>query len=237
MRIRDYFRRLPHIWCPGCGNGTIINAMLRAIDEVGLKKDEIVAVSGIGCFGRATGYLDFYTLHTTHGRALAFATGIKLMKPEMKVFVLMGDGDAAAIGGNHLIHAARRDIDLIAIVANNSIYGMTGGQVSPTTPEMAKTTTTPEGCKERPFDLCELVLAAGGSYVARWTTYHVRQLQNSIKEALEHPGFSFIEVFSQCPVQFGRRNKKDHIQMLREFKEKSSLEGGGDKIKIGVFRR
>jgi len=237
VRIREYFRRLPHIWCPGCGNGTIINAMLHAIDELGLKKEEIVAVSGIGCFGRATGYLDFYTLHTTHGRAPAFATGIKLIKPEMKVFVLMGDGDAAAIGGNHLIHAARRDIDLIAIVANNSIYGMTGGQASPTTPEMAKTTTTPAGCKERPFDLCELVMAAGASYVARWTTYHVRQLKSSIKEAIEHPGFSFIEVLSQCPTQFGRRNKMDHIQMLRKFKEETSLRGEEGKIKIGVFRR
>jgi len=211
--------------------------MLRAIDELEIQKDEIVAVSGIGCFGRATGYLDFHTIHTTHGRALAFATGIKLMKPEMNVFVLMGDGDAAAIGGNHLIHSARRDLDLIAIVANNSIYGMTGGQVSPTTPERARTTTTPEGCKERPFDLCNLVMAAGASYVARWTTAHPLQLKSSIKEAINHDGFSFIEVLSQCPTQFGRRNKMDHIRMLRKFKEETSLKEEDGKIRIGVFRR
>lgn len=199
--------RLPHIWCPGCGNGLVVHALLKAVHQLSLDQDRVVVVAGIGCAGRAAGYLDFDTLHTTHGRALAFATGVKLGRPDLTVIVLMGDGDAAAIGGNHLIHAARRNIDLTAIVFNNSIYGMTGGQASPLTPAGGKGTTAPLGSAERPFDLAALVQGAGGTYVARATTYHNRLLTDLIKGGLTHRGFSFIEAVTYCPTSYGRQNK------------------------------
>jgi len=212
-----YFRqeKLPHIWCPGCGNGIVLGAFARALEELGIEQDETVVVSGIGCSSRATTYLDFNTLHTTHGRALAFATGIKLAKPELQVFVIMGDGDSTAIGGNHLIHACRRNIDITAIIINNNIYGMTGGQYSPLTPRGKKATTAPYGMVERNFDLSELVKGAGATYVARGTTYHSKQLAELIAAGARNKGFSVIEAVSQCPVSYGRRNKmKSALEML-----------------------
>jgi 2-oxoglutarate ferredoxin oxidoreductase subunit beta len=222
--VRDYLRSdaLPHIWCPGCGHGIILGAILRALAKLDPPKDDVAVVSGIGCAARAPGYLDFNTLHTTHGRALAFATGIKLAKPHMKVIVLTGDGDAAAIGGNHLIHAARRNIGITTICFNNSIYGMTGGQYSPTTPVGATATTAPYGHLEPAFDLCELAKAAGASLVARGTAYHTVALADLVYQGLQNDGFSFIEAISQCPVSYGRRNKMgDAVDMLKWQKENS----------------
>lgn len=207
--VKKYLRlnRLPHIWCSGCGNGIVLRSLTRAFDLLNCDQDKTVVVSGIGCSSRATGYLDFCTLHTTHGRALAFATGIKLARPELKVFVLMGDGDSIGIGGNHFIHAARRNIDITAIIFNNSIYGMTGGQSSPLSPLSSKATTAPYGTFERPFDLAELARAAGATYVARGTTYHANMLAQLIKKGAEHKGFSVIEAVTACPISYGRRNK------------------------------
>ena len=205
--IYNYLRtdkKFPPIWCAGCGNGIVMGSMLRAIAAIGLDKDKVAVVSGIGCSGRTSTYVDFNTLHTTHGRALTFATGLKLARPELTVLVAMGDGDALAIGGNHFIHAARRNIDLTVIMINNGIYGMTGGQVAPTTPLQGRTQTSPYGNLEPPFDVCELARSAGATYVARWTAAHPVQLLRTIKEGIEHPGFTFIEVMAQCPTQAGR---------------------------------
>ncbi len=199
--------KMPHIWCPGCGNGIVLSALVRAFNKLNYDQDQTVIVSGIGCSSRASGYLDFNTLHSTHGRALAFATGIKLARPEINVFVLMGDGDASSIGGNHLIHAARRNIDLTAVIFNNSIYGMTGGQYSPLTPQDNRATTAPYGTFERPFDLVELAKAAGATYIARGTTYHSAMLTKLIITGASHKGFSLIEAVTACPVSYGRRNK------------------------------
>jgi len=209
--------------CPGCGNGIIAHSALRAIDELDMDMDTFVFVSGIGCAGWIPSpYFNADTLNTTHGRPIAFATGVKLSKPETNVMVFSGDGDLAAIGGNHFIHAARRNIGLTVLCVNNGIYGMTGGQAAPTTPHDAKTTTTPYGNPEREFDLCELAQAAGAPYVARWTTYHPRQLTRSVKKALNRKGFSFIEVISQCPVQFGKRTGAGNaVQMMQRYKENS----------------
>jgi len=220
----DYFRmeRLPHIWCPGCGHGTVTGALVRAIDKLGLDKNNIVLVSGIGCSSRAVGYLDFDTLHTTHGRALAFATGVKHSRPNLKVIVMMGDGDCAAIGGNHFIHAARRNIDITTIIMNNSIYGMTSGQYSPTTPQGMLGTTAPYGNVEHEFDLCELAKAAGASYVARATSYHVTLLQEVIEKALVNKGFSVVETLTQCPTYFGRKNKiGGPVELLNWIKDRT----------------
>jgi len=198
---------MPHIWCVGCGNGIITNAVLRAIDKLQLDPQNIVVVSGIGCSSRAPGYLNFNTLHTTHGRALAFATGVKHGNPKLKVIVLTGDGDCAAIGGNHLIHACRRNIDLTTVVFNNAIYGMTSGQFSPLTPEGSYATTAPYGNIDRSFDLCSLAAAAGASFVARSTTYHASHLSQMIEQGLQNEGFSLIEAMTHCPTYFGRRNR------------------------------
>jgi len=207
--VEKYLRteKLPHIWCAGCGNGIVLGAMVRAFEKMGCNQNNTVIVSGIGCSSRAAGYMDFNTLHTTHGRALAFATGIKMAKPGIDVFVIMGDGDAASIGGIHLIHAARRNIDLTAIIFNNQIYGMTGGQYSPLTPPGSIATTAPYHTIERNFDLPELARVAGATYVARGTTYHAAMLTNLITAGAAHKGFSLIEVVTACPVSFGRRNK------------------------------
>jgi len=220
--MEPYFReeKLPHIWCPGCGNGIVMGSLVKAIDKLQLDRDKTVIVSGIGCSSRASGYLDFNTLHTTHGRALAFATGIKMVNPELTVFVLMGDGDSTAIGGNHFIHAARRNIDLNAIIFNNNIYGMTGGQYSPLTPPGSRATTAPYGTVERSFDLAELAKAAGATYVARSTTYHTKPLANLIGSAVNNNGFSVVEAMTQCPVSYGRKNKLgDAANMLLWYKE------------------
>ncbi|MGA2545373.1 MAG: 2-oxoacid:ferredoxin oxidoreductase subunit beta [Rectinemataceae bacterium] len=218
----SYFRQdsLPHIWCPGCGHGTVTGSLVRAIQRLDLDKNKVCIVSGIGCSSRAVGYLDFDTLHTAHGRALAFATGIKLSRPELKVIVMTGDGDCTAIGGNHFIHAARRNIDITTIVMNNNIYGMTSGQYSPMTPKGMYGTTAPYGNLERSFDLCELAKAAGATYVARATSYHVPLLIDLIESALRNKGFSVVEAVVQCPTYFGRKNKVGGpVEMLNWIKE------------------
>lgn len=222
--VKRYLRRdrLPHIWCPGCGHGIVLSALVRAIHTVGLSQDNTVIVSGIGCSSRASGYMDFDTIHTTHGRALAFATGVKMARPELKVIVLTGDGDASAIGGNHLIHAARRNIGITTICLNNNIYGMTSGQFSPATPTCALATTSPYGNIDTPFDLCELVKGAGASYVARGTAYQARQLEKLMVKALQNDGFSFIEAVDQCPTYYGRKNKLgDAYAMMKKQGEAS----------------
>lgn len=222
--ILKYFRqdRLPHIWCPGCGHGTVTGALLRAIARLKLDKNKVCVVSGIGCSSRAPGYLDFDTLHTAHGRALAFATGIKLARPDLKVIVMTGDGDCTAIGGNHFIHAARRNIDITTIVMNNNIYGMTSGQYSPMTPKGFLGTTAPYGTVEPSFDLCKLAEAAGATYVARGTSYHVQLLVDLIEQALMNKGFSVVEALTQCPTYFGRKNRVGGpVEMLEWIKNRT----------------
>lgn len=218
----DYYLRtrfLPHIWCPGCGHGTVLNALVRSVDELALKKNELVMVSGIGCSARISGYLDFHTLHTLHGRALAFATGVKLSRPELTILVPMGDGDALAIGGNHFIHAARRNIDITVLILNNSIYGMTGGQFSPTTGCGVEAATAPYQTIDKPFDPVELARAAGATFVARTTTYHVHELQQYITRAIAHRGFSVVEVLTQCPTHYGSRTgAPEPVEMLARYK-------------------
>ncbi len=213
-------KKFPSVWCPGCGNGIVMGAFIRAVDKLGYDRDNVAVVSGIGCSSRLPVYLDFNTLHTTHGRALAFATGVKFAKPNMKVVVITGDGDALAIGGNHFIHACRRNIDITAILINNYIYGMTGGQGSPTTPAKAFSTTTPYGNVEKQFEPCELAIGAGSSFVGRGTVYHYPQLEKLIMQAMEHKGFSLIEVMSNCHTYFGRLNRQgDATTMMNFFKE------------------
>ncbi len=199
--------RLPHIWCPGCGLGMVMGALLRALTSAGCDIDKTALVSGIGCTGRAAGYVKTDSFHVTHGRALPFATGLKIARPDMKVIVFSGDGDLAAIGGNHLIHAARRNIDMTVICVNNFIYGMTGGQQGPTTPTTKQTTTTRQGNIERPFNLPYLVGACGGAYVARWTAAQARQMTRAFIEAIRKKGFSFVEIISPCPTYYGRMNE------------------------------
>lgn len=231
--VKKYFRKdkLPHIWCPGCGNGIVTRAIVKAIDDLGLDKDDICVVSGIGCSSRAPGYLDFNTLHTTHGRALAFATGIKLANPNLHLIVISGDGDASAIGGNHLIHASRRNIDLTYIVFNNNTYGMTGGQYSPTTPTNDKASTAPFGNIDNNFDLCELSKAAGASFVARGTVYSVNSLEKLIAKAIVNKGFSFVETITTCPTYYGRKNKKgDSVDMINFLKENAVIKAAYDKL-------
>jgi 2-oxoglutarate ferredoxin oxidoreductase subunit beta len=201
--------RMPHIWCPGCGIGIAMRCYAQAILESGLPARRHVVVSGIGCSGRVAGYMKLDSYHTTHGRAIAFATGLKLANPALMVTVFSGDGDLAAIGGNHLIHAARRNIDVKVICINNFNYGMTGGQLGPTTPHTARTTTSPYGNPELPFNLPYLLAAAGANYVSRWTTLHVRQVKRDILHTFEKPGFTFVEVLAPCPVGFGKSNSID----------------------------
>ncbi len=226
--IHEFMRidHLPHIWCPGCGNGVIMRDVAVAIQElmddpeVKLNREKVVIVSGIGCSSRAAGYMDFNSIHTTHGRAIAFATGIKFAKPELEVIVLTGDGDCSAIGGNHLIHAARRNMGLTVVTFNNDIYGMTGGQYSPTTPAGDKATTAPYGSLDRPFDIAQLAAGAGATFTARGSVYHVRETIDLIKQGIRHKGFSLIDVYSVCPTYYGRKNHKGGpVEMLRWQKE------------------
>ena len=244
----EYLRveELPTIWCPGCGIGIIMGAFVRALKELKIKREEVVVVSGIGCTGRITTYLRMDAAHVLHGRAIPFALGVKLANPKLKVIVIGGDGDILGIGGNHLIHAARRNIDMLVIVVNNGVYAMTGGQVAPTTPKGCRTTTSPYGNVERPFNVVSLASSAGATYVARWTTAHPLQLKESIKEGLTRRGFSLIEVFSQCPTIYGRLNNLNGAPaMLRLLAEKSVIKKGirpeeavadwGDTIVCGVF--
>jgi 2-oxoglutarate ferredoxin oxidoreductase subunit beta len=224
-RLLKYLRQevLPTTFCVGCGGGTVLSTFAHAVDEMGLDPKNMVAVTGIGCSSWIPSpYFLCDTLHTTHGRAVAFACGVKVMKPDMDVIIIAGDGDLAGIGGNHLIHAARRNIDMAVFLVNNFIYGMTGGQVSPTTPFGIKTTTTPYRNVEHPMQIADLVAAAGASYVARWTTFHAFQLMESMQYAIEKKGFAFIEIVSQCPVSFGKSaGQKDAVTALHHFKDNS----------------
>ena len=235
--VEDFLRmdRIPHIWCPGCGIGTSVNCFTRALIESNADLDKIAIVSGIGCSGRVAGYLKLDSFHTTHGRAIPFATGLKLAKPELDVFVYSGDGDLFAIGGNHIIHAARRNMDLKVICVNNLIYAMTGGQGAPTTPLDAISTTAPYGTHEPSFNLPYLAEAAGATYVARWTTFHVRQFSKSIKEVLNRKGFSFIEVLSPCPTLFQRRNKQgDGLAAMKMYKELGKTKHAAPTAEVGL---
>ncbi len=247
MNFYDYLRdtkKFPSVWCPGCDMGIFVRALINAIDKSGYTQDEVVVVSGIGCSGRATAYLDFCTLHTTHGRALTFSTGLKLANPKLKIITIMGDGDSVAIGGNHFIHAARRNMDITALIVNNSIYGMTGGQVSPGTPQGTITTTTPYGHLENPFDICELAKVAGSNFVARSTVFNVHLTEKLIGQAIKKKGFSVVEIVSQCPVHYGKRTgfksavqmlewQRDNAVMINKETEQKELPPG--KFPIGVM--
>jgi 2-oxoglutarate ferredoxin oxidoreductase subunit beta len=216
--------RIPHIWCPGCGIGTVFNAVLIAIKNTGLDPNSIAMVSGIGCTGRMAGYIKIDSFHTTHGRALPFATGLKLAQPQTKVIVVSGDGDLFAIGGNHFIHSARRNMDITVICVNNLNYGMTGGQQAPSTPFGGKTTTSVNGSPEEPFNFCYLASSCGATYVARWTAMQVRSLRSSITEALQKTGFSFVEVITPCPSSYGRRNRMGSaLEMLKFYHGRSVI--------------
>lgn len=227
--------RIPHIWCPGCGIGTTVNCFARALLDCGVDLNKVAVVSGIGCSGRVAGYVKLDSFHTTHGRAIPFATGLKLANPSLNVVVYSGDGDLSAIGGNHLIHAARRNIDLKVICVNNFIYAMTGGQSGPTTPATATTSTSPYGAFEPAFNLPHLVDAAGAVYVARWTAFHVRQLTRSMTEIFNKKGFCFIEVLSPCPTLFERRNKLgEGLDTMKYYKEKSKVRNGAPTSEVGL---
>ena len=235
--LSKYLREamMPHIWCSGCGNGIILNCFIQALDELQMDLDKLVVVSGIGCIGRVAGYTNTNSFHTTHGRPIAFATGVKLATPELDVVIISGDGDLFAIGGNHFIHAARRNIGIKVICANNFNYGMTGGQQGPTTPLEALTTTSPYGNIEHPFNLVHLAAASGSTYVARWTTLHVRRLTESIKKLLQKEGFCFIEVISPCPEIFGRYNKmRTGLEMMEWFRKASVVENFTDPAKAEI---
>lgn len=246
--IHQYLRhnkKFPHVLCPGCGHGILLGSLVRSVHGLGLPKDDVVLVAGIGCSGRLAVYVDFNTVHTTHGRALTFATGIKMANPGLKVICIMGDGDALSIGGNHLIHAARRNIGVTALVLNNNIYGMTGGQCSPTTPEGCWSMTSPFGQLEKPFDIVELGRAAGANFVARGTVFHIHRLDRILTQAFSRPGFNLVEVVSPCHTQFGRKNKyKTPVDMYRWIKKNvTPLERWQDlpedqregKLPMGVF--
>jgi len=247
-RLKHYLREelLPTAFCQGCGCGTVLNAYAQAIEELQINPKDIISVTGIGCSSWIPSpYFKADTLHTTHGRAIAFATGVKIMKPDAHVVVIAGDGDIAGIGANHLIHAARRNIGISVFLINNMIYGMTGGQVSPLTPIGDKTTTTPYGNPEYPFNIAEFVAAAGANYVSRWTTYHVFPLMEAIQKAMMKDGFAFVEILTQCPTSYGRRiGMRTGEDFLRYFKKNTintlkakdmTPEEIGDKILIGKF--
>ena len=246
--IEKYMRteHLPHIWCAGCGNGILMRNVAQAIDNLGLDRANVVIVSGIGCSSRATGYMDFGTIHATHGRAIAFATGIKLANPDLEVIVITGDGDCGAIGGNHLIHAARRNIGLTVIVFNNNVYGMTGGQFSPTTRLGDSATTAPYGNIDRSFDLAALAYSAGATYAARGNCYHVKKTTELIQRGIQHKGFSFIDCASICPTYYGRKNRKGNaVEMILWQRENTVIRDGypnassavetQDKIVVGLL--
>jgi 2-oxoglutarate ferredoxin oxidoreductase subunit beta len=235
--LDEYLRcdRMPHIWCPGCGLGTVLNCLATCLHERREELEHYAVVSGIGCTGRIAGYIKLDSFHTTHGRALPFATGLRLANPKLKVMVISGDGDLIAIGGNHFIHAARRNVDMTVICVNNLNYGMTGGQVGPTTPLTAITTTTPFGCIELPFNLPHLAAACGAVYVARWTVYHVHRLLRALGEAIDKRGFSFVEIISPCPTTFGRPNAMPSgPDMLKYYKEHGKVNNKADLSTIGI---
>jgi 2-oxoglutarate ferredoxin oxidoreductase subunit beta len=244
MPAREYIRErfFPHIWCPGCGHGIVLNGLVRAIENIGLNKNDIVMVSGIGCSSRIVGYMDFHTLHSIHGRALAFAIGVKMSRPELTLLVPMGDGDALSIGGNHFIHACRRNIDMTAIVMNNRVYGMTGGQYSPLSGFGTMATTAPYTNIDQDFDVVSMATAAGATFVARATAYHVQQLPDILVEAIQHKGFSVVEVMTPCPTYFGRKNKEGSaVDMMENLKTRTTPIGSKAKkenpalIERGIF--
>lgn len=239
--------QLPHVWCPGCGNGTIVKALLQSIGDLGLEQDKVVVISGIGCSGRTPFVLDFNTMHTTHGRALAFAAGVKLANQALHVIVIMGDGDASAIGGNHFIHACRRNLKLTALIFNNGIYGLTGGQQAPTTPTGKRTTTSLAGSIEPAFDLVRLALGAGAGFVARTTSFDHKQMTSYFSQAIAHPGFAVVDVITSCPTYFGRMNDVgepyDLLHYLRDSTTPkdvcsgdTAFAPGADQLPTGVFR-
>ncbi len=245
MSFKKYIRErfFPHIWCPGCGHGTILNAILHAVAELDCDPDHMSMVSGIGCSARISGYVDFHTMHTMHGRALACATGLKMARPELNIIVPMGDGDATAIGGNHFIHACRRNIDMTAIVLNNRIYGMTGGQYSPLSGEGVLATTSPYRSIDRAFDTVDLALGAGATFVARSTAFHVKECISLLKKAIQHKGFSVVEIMSQCPTYFGRKNKiGGAVELMQSYRDTTvpigskKLEENPDLMTRGIFR-
>jgi 2-oxoglutarate/2-oxoacid ferredoxin oxidoreductase subunit beta len=246
--LEPYLRmdRIPHIWCPTCGIGTAVSCFIQAIIETGIDVDKLCIVSGIGCTARVPGYLKMDSYHTTHGRAIPFATGLKLANPELEVVVFSGDGDLIAIGGNHFIHAARRNMDIKIVCVNNFIYGMTGGQVAPTTPLTANCSTTPYGNSETPFSLPYLAASCGATYVARWTALHIRRLTRSMGEMLTRRGFSFTEVLAPCSTLYARRNKLGSgLSLMKFYHDNSEICHGADvndldidyqsTIKVGKF--
>lgn len=246
--IHDYLRhnkKFPHVFCAGCGHGIVLGSLIRSVHALGLSKDDVALVAGIGCSGRIAAYVDFNTVHTTHGRALTFATGIKMANPQLKVITVMGDGDAFSIGGNHLIHAARKNIGVTALVLNNFIYGMTGGQCSSTTPLGAVSQTSPYGQLEKSFDIVKLTSAAGANGVSRGTVFHVNTLDRLIREAIMRPGFNLVEILTPCHTQYGRKNKfKSAVDMYKWLKsnaipvekyEKLKPEEREERIPIGTF--
>nr|WP_321256714.1 2-oxoacid:ferredoxin oxidoreductase subunit beta [uncultured Pseudodesulfovibrio sp.] len=246
--IHQYLRhnkKFPHVLCAGCGHGIVLGTLIRSIHALEIPKDDVVVVAGIGCSGRLAVYVDFNTVHTTHGRALSFATGIKMANPKLNVITIMGDGDALSIGGNHLIHAARRNIGVTALVLNNNIYGMTGGQSSPATPVGSTTMTNPYGQLDSSFDTVELAKGAGANYVARGTVFHVNKLEKIMTEAIERPGFSVVEAITPCHTQYGRKNKyKSPVDMYKWMKKNAipierynelSEDKRKDRMPIGVF--
>ena len=229
--MEKYLRmdRLPHIWCSGCGLGTTLSCFTFALDELALTDADVGIVSGIGCTGRAAGYLNLDSYHTTHGRAIAFATGLAVSQPDKKVVVISGDGDLFAIGGNHFIHAARRNVNMTVLCVNNFNYGMTGGQFGPTTPIGQMGTTAPYGNFENPFNLPYLAASCGAVYVARWTSLDARRVKEAMIEALQRPGFSFVEIISPCPTNYGRRNRiGDGLDELRYYQENTVIRHGSD---------
>jgi 2-oxoglutarate ferredoxin oxidoreductase subunit beta len=235
--IAPYVRmdRMPHIWCPTCGIGTVVKCYATALEETGIDLDKVAIVSGIGCTGRVAGYMEQDGFHTTHGRAIPFATGLKMGRPELMVTVFSGDGDLSGIGGNHFIHAARRNTDLLVILVNNFIYGMTGGQNAPTTPLTAKTSTMPFGNFERPFNLPHLAASCGATYVARWTSLHIRRLTKSFREGIKRKGFRFIEVITPCSTLYARLNRLGTgMDLMRFYHDQSEIRHGIDTREVAI---
>ena len=227
--------RMPHIWCPGCGLGSAMSFFIEAVDKVDLPPEKLAIVSGIGCTGRISGYLNVDSFHTTHGRAIPFATGLSLARPDMRIVVFSGDGDLFAIGGNHILHAARRNVDMTVLCVNNFNYGMTGGQLGPTTPLHARSSTSPYGNYEHPFNLCHIAYAAGATYVARWTVLHANQLIETIGEAITKHGFSFVEILAPCPTGYGRPNKiGSGLDEMRFYRENSVIRHNIDPVEAVV---
>jgi 2-oxoglutarate ferredoxin oxidoreductase subunit beta len=235
--ITPYVRsdRMPHIWCPTCGIGTVVKCYVAALEESGVDLDKVSVVSGIGCTGRVAGYLKLDGFHTTHGRAVPFATGLKLGRPELNVHVISGDGDLVGIGGNHFIHAARRNMDLLVVLVNNFIYGMTGGQNAPTTPVPARSSTMPFGNFETPFNLPHLAASCGATYVARWTCLHIRRLTRTLREAIQRTGFRFVEVIAPCSTLYARLNKLGTgFDLLQHYHQNSEIRHGADTRELDI---